>query len=55
VLRREVTVRTEIVRDTVRRDEVVVERAKRALPAPHRHEAEVARQERQDRKVVAPQ
>ena len=38
VLRREVTERHETVRDTVRRDEVVVEQAKRRLPAP-RHEA----------------
>ncbi len=34
VLRREVTERHETVRDTVRRDEVVVEQAKRATPAP---------------------
>ncbi len=34
VLRREVTQRHETVRDTVRRDEVVVEEAKRAAPAP---------------------
>ena len=33
VLRREVTERHETVRDTVRRDEVVVEQAKRPLPA----------------------
>jgi len=33
VLRREVTERHETVRDTVRRDEVVVEQAKRTLPA----------------------
>ena len=39
VLRREVTERHETVRDTVRRDEVVVEQAKRGLSAP-RHEAE---------------
>jgi len=34
VLRREVTERHETVRDTVRRDEVVVEQVHRALPAP---------------------
>lgn len=34
VLRREVTQRHETVRDTVRRDEVVVEEARRAAPAP---------------------
>jgi len=42
VLRREVTERHETVRDTVRRDEVVVEQARRAIPAPH-HEAQAAR------------
>ncbi len=36
VLRREVTERHETVRDTVRRDEVVVEQAKRSIPAPRR-------------------
>ena len=48
VLRREVTQRHETVRDTVRRDEVVVEQAKRRLPTP-RHEAETAQH---DRKVA---
>ena len=41
VLRREVTERHETVRDTVRRDEVVVEEARRASPVP-RHEAKAA-------------
>ncbi len=50
VLRREVTERHETVRDTVRRDEVVVEQAKRAVPAP-RHEIEAPVQ---NRKVAAP-
>jgi len=36
VLRREVTERHETVRDTVRRDEVVVEQAKHSIPAPRR-------------------
>ena len=36
VLRREVTERRETVRDTVRRDEVVVEQARPTLPAPRR-------------------
>ena len=49
VLRREVTERHETVRDTVRRDEVVVEQAKRSLSAP-RHEAETA----QHGRIVAP-
>ncbi len=42
VLRREVTQRHETVRDTVRRDEVVVEQAKRRVPT-LRHEAATAR------------
>ncbi len=42
VLRREVTERHETVRDIVRRDEVVVEQARRAVPAP-RHEDHTAR------------
>ncbi len=46
VLRREVTERHETVRDTVRRDEVVVEQAKRAAPAP-RHEAETTQRDHQ--------
>jgi len=46
VLRREVTERHETVRDTVRRDEVVVEQAKRSLAAP-RHEPETAQQDRE--------
>jgi len=49
VLRREVTERHETVRDTVRRDEVVVEQAKRSISAP-RHEPETAQQ---DRKAAA--
>lgn len=44
VLRREVTERHETVRDIVRRDEVVVEQARRAVPAP-RHEDYTARHE----------
>jgi len=36
VLRREVTERHETVRDTVRRDAVVVEQARRSIPAPRR-------------------
>jgi len=46
VLRREVSERHETVRDTVRRDEVIVEQAKRSLSAP-RHEIETAQQNRQ--------
>ena len=49
VLRREVTERRETVRDTVRRDEVVVEQAPRALPAPRREAETVQR----DHKAVA--
>ena len=45
VLRREITERHETVRDTVRRDEVVVEQAKRSIPAPRR-EIETAQQDR---------
>ncbi len=45
VLRREVTERHETVRDTVRRDEVVVEQAKHSIPAPRR-EIETAQQNR---------
>jgi len=43
VLRREVTERHETVRDTVRRDEVIVEQAKQGVPAPRR-EIEAAQQ-----------
>jgi len=52
VLRREVTERHETVRDTVRRDEVVVEQAKHSSPA-LRHEAETVQQDRKP--VAAPQ
>lgn len=45
VLRREVTERHETVRDTVRRDEVIVEQAKRSIAAPP-HEAHAAQHER---------
>ena len=45
VLRREVTERHETVRDTVRRDEVLVEQAKHSIPAPRR-EIETVQQNR---------
>jgi len=45
VLRREVTERHETVRDTVRRDEIVVEQAKHSTPAPRR-EIETVQQNR---------
>jgi len=48
VLRREVTSRLETVRDTVRRDEVIVEQA--TLPAPRRHVEATQR----DHKAAAP-
>ncbi len=60
VLRKQVTERTETVRDTVRRDEVKVEHAGKVLPAP-RHEAEIAKFEtklpapQQDKQLAAPQ
>lgn len=47
VLRREVTERHETVRDTVRRDEVVVEQAKRRMPAP-KHEAHAAQHDHKE-------
>jgi len=52
VLRREVTERHETVRDSVRRDEVVVEQAKHSSPA-LRHEAETVQHDR--KAVAAPQ
>lgn len=52
VLRREVTERHETVRDTVRRDEVVVEQAKRSIAAPQ-HEAHAAKHD-QDAAVASP-
>lgn len=52
VLRREVTERRETVRDTVRRDEVVVEQARPSLPAPRRA-VEAAQPER--KAAVQPQ
>jgi hypothetical protein len=50
VLRREVTERHETVRDTVRRDEVVVEQARRPLPAARAEAAAV----RPEPKAVVP-
>ena len=52
VLRREVTERHETVRDTVRRDEVMVEQAPRTLPAPRR---EAVAAPKAEQKPVAPQ
>ena len=46
VLRREVTERTETVRDTVRHDEVVLEQTSRSLPAPHKETAPAAKRDR---------
>ena len=48
VLRREVTERHETVRDTVRRDEVIVEQARHSIAAPHRG----AQQAQQDRNAT---
>ncbi len=50
VLRREVTERHETVRDTVRRDEVIVEQTARSIAAPHRG----TQQAQQDRNATAP-
>lgn len=45
VLRREVTTRTETVRDVVRHDELVLEQSSRALPAPRREPAPKAKRD----------
>ena len=46
VLRREVTERTETVRDTVRHDEIVLEQTSRSLPAPRKETAPAAKRDR---------
>ncbi len=55
VLRREVSERHETVRDTVRRDEVVVEQAKRSIPAPRSEAVQQNRQATTSPQVAKPE